>query len=122
MVPMALNIGDSPGFGGLKIHTAKSKTLKRYKVRDLKVGEDGGSHCSWVPMTFGHPKKSGVVSKKRGINFLGIWENYQIHPARSTWNLKMMVWKMIFLFKQVIFRFHVHFQGCMSFCFYAFMP
>ena len=30
-----------------------------------------------------------------------------IHPGRLTWNLKMMVWKMIFLFNWVIFRFHV---------------
>ena len=36
----------------------------------------------------------------------------RLHPRRLTWNLKMMVWKMIFLFKQVIFRFHVNFPGC----------
>ena len=35
-----------------------------------------------------------------------------IHPRKLTWNPKMGVWKMIFLFKQVIFRFHVSFQGC----------
>ena len=35
-----------------------------------------------------------------------------IHPGKLTWNLKMEVWKMIFLFKQVIFRFHVSFRGC----------
>ena len=35
-----------------------------------------------------------------------------LHPRKLTWNLKMKVWKMIFLFKQVIFRFHVNFQGC----------
>ena len=33
-------------------------------------------------------------------------------PGNLTWNLKMMVWKMIFLFNWVIFRFHVKFQGC----------
>ena len=33
-------------------------------------------------------------------------------PRNLTWNLKMMVWKMIFLFNWVIFRFHVKFQGC----------
>ena len=27
----------------------------------------------------------------------------------------MEFWKMIFLFKQVIFRFHVNFPGCISF-------
>jgi len=30
------------------------------------------------------------------------------HPGRLTWNLKMMVWKMIFLFNWVVFRFHVN--------------
>ncbi len=33
-------------------------------------------------------------------------------PRKLTWNPKMEVWKMIFLFKQVIFRFHVSFRGC----------
>ena len=28
-----------------------------------------------------------------------------IHPGKSTWNPKMEVWKMIFLFNWVIFRF-----------------
>ena len=28
------------------------------------------------------------------------------------WNPKMEVWKMIFLFYWVIFRFHVNFPGC----------
>ena len=35
-----------------------------------------------------------------------------LHPGRLTWNLKMMVWKMIFLFNWVIFRFHVILPGC----------
>ena len=35
-----------------------------------------------------------------------------LHPGRLTWNLKMMVWKMIFLFNWVIFRFHVNLPGC----------
>ena len=33
-------------------------------------------------------------------------------PTRLTWNLRKEAWKMIFLFKQVIFRFHVCFRGC----------
>ncbi len=32
-------------------------------------------------------------------------------PWKLTWNPKMEVWKMIFLFKGVIFRFHVSFRG-----------
>ena len=36
-----------------------------------------------------------------------------LHPGRLTWNLKMMVWKMTFLFNWVIFRFHpIIFREC----------
>ena len=35
-----------------------------------------------------------------------------LHPRKLTWNPKMEVGKMIFLFSWVIFRFHVNFQGC----------
>ena len=35
-----------------------------------------------------------------------------LHPWKLTWNPKVKVWKMVFLFKQVIFRFHVNFPGC----------
>ena len=35
----------------------------------------------------------------------------KIHPGRLTWNLKMMVLKMILLFNWWIFRFHVNFPG-----------
>ena len=38
----------------------------------------------------------------------------QVHPGRLTWNLKMMVWKMIFLSKWVICRFHVNLPGCIG--------
>ena len=36
----------------------------------------------------------------------------KLDPGRLTWNLKMMVWKMIFLFNWVIWRFHVNLPGC----------
>ena len=39
---------------------------------------------------------------------------HYIPPHKITWNPKMGVWKMMFLFKQVIFRFHVCFQGCIT--------
>ena len=35
----------------------------------------------------------------------------RVHPRKLTWNPKMEVWKMLFLFKQVIFMFHVSFRG-----------
>ena len=49
------------------------------------------------------PRKRTKVLYKKGL-----------HPGRLTWNLKMMVWKMIFLFNWVIFRFHVNLPGCIS--------
>ena len=41
-------------------------------------------------------------------------ENLQfiLRPGKLTWNPKIGVWKMIFLFNWGIFRFHVNFQGC----------
>ena len=39
------------------------------------------------------------------------------HPRNLTWNPKMKVWKMFFLFTWVILRFHVSFPGCTRFPF-----
>ena len=36
-----------------------------------------------------------------------------IHPRRLTWNIVIEVWKIIFLSKWVICRFHVNLPGCM---------
>ena len=36
-----------------------------------------------------------------------------IHPGRLTWNTIMEVWKIMFLSKWVICRFHVNLPGCM---------
>ena len=35
-----------------------------------------------------------------------------VHPWRLTWNIVMEVWKIIFLSKWVICRFHVNLPGC----------
>ena len=35
-----------------------------------------------------------------------------VHPWSLTWNLKMMVWKMMFLFNWMIFMFYVNLPGC----------
>ncbi len=42
------------------------------------------------------------------------FEQVCLHSRKLTWNPQMEVWKMIFLFKWVIFRFHVtvSFLGC----------
>ena len=58
-------------------------------------------------------------SRKEGAEKKSIPDSSQsfLHPWKLTWNLTMKVWKMVFLLKQVIFRFHVNFPGCTSFCF-----
>ena len=40
------------------------------------------------------------------------WAVPDIHPWRLTWNIVMEVWKIIFLYKWVICRFHVNLPGC----------
>ena len=42
----------------------------------------------------------------------GIGSLLAIHPGRLTWNIIMEVWKIIFLSKWVICRFHVNLPGC----------
>ena len=39
----------------------------------------------------------------------------KLHPWRLTWNIIIEVWKIIFLSKWVICRFHVNLPGCNSF-------
>ena len=36
----------------------------------------------------------------------------KIHPRRFTLNMKMMFWKIIFLFQGCILRFHINLLGC----------
>ena len=56
----------------------------------------------------GRSSRGGTNSE--GENLLLV----DLHPGRLTWNLKMMVWKVIFLFNWVIFRFHVDLSWCMQ--------
>ena len=35
-----------------------------------------------------------------------------IHSRKLTWNLKMDLWKTIFLYNPVVFRFHVNLPEC----------
>ena len=46
-----------------------------------------------------------------GASFQLDWQLQGYTVKKLRWNPKMEVWKMIFLFKQVIFRFHVNFPG-----------
>ena len=54
--------------------------------------------CVEAPFFLGHKKRP--VKKP--------W----IHPGRLTWTINMEVWKIIFLSKWVICRFHVNLPGC----------
>ena len=45
-----------------------------------------------------------------GVKIKNIW-NHNLHPWRLTWNIIMDVWKIIFLCKWVICRFHVNLPG-----------
>ena len=79
-----------------------------------------------------HTKKMLQLNWYISAHFWGFWEQKPqprknqlifvefvwlevLLPWNWTWNLKMEVWKMIFLFSWVILRFHVKFQGCSSF-------
>ena len=55
-----------------------------------------------------NPLGSRCVQKK-GISFP---YKHPIHPGRLTWNILMEGWKIIFLSKWVICRFHVNLPGC----------
>ena len=43
------------------------------------------------------------------VRNIEVSDMFDLHPGKLTWNVKMEVWKMILLFKGMIFRFHVHF-------------
>ena len=50
------------------------------------------------------------VCENRGGGVVG-W-SWKLHPGRLTWNITMEVWKIIFLSKWFISRFHVNLPGC----------
>ena len=73
------------------------------------------------PQTPGIHRPHGVSlgADATGLDFLGFFRGIEIglttitrlHHWKSRWNPKIEIWKMILLFKQVIFRFHVNFSG-----------
>ena len=60
-------------------------------------------HESWPFGSFERPWKTSNYGGGR-----------RVHPWRLTWNIIMEVWKIIFLSKWVICRFHVNLPGCMK--------
>ena len=51
----------------------------------------------------------------KGLVLTGGWPSnmWPFHPGRLTWTIIMEVWKIIFLSKWVICRFHVNLPGCL---------
>ena len=74
------------------------------------VGEDHKNNPRWYWYTpenwHGCPK--WWVGKCISFQTWLFW----VHPWRLTWNIIMEVWKIIFLSKWVICRFHVNLPGC----------
>ena len=54
-------------------------------------------------------KRFGHVDDRSRHEVVQIFK--KLHPGRLTWNTIMEVWKIIFLSKWVIFRFHVNLPG-----------
>ena len=65
---------------------------------------------SKVPFKCGSPSRSNPYNIHLINHFIVII--YWVHPRRLTWNLKMMVWKMFFLFQRGILRFHFNLLWC----------
>ena len=89
--------------------TSKFSPLLSVAARRLRTncGSERVPRCS-----FKARKALGPVGSD-GIGHTISSEGWRmIHPWKLTWNPKMEFWKMISLFKQVIFRFHVNFPGC----------
>ena len=65
----------------------------------------------WIPST-NFPKDMATQPQAAST----VCQNpvYIIHHGRFTWNIIMEVWKIIFLSKWAIYRFHVNLPGCIS--------
>ena len=76
-----------------------------YDCRNLHLWSSGGKVLSFRRLRFTSPETDSNNT---------IWVD--VHPGRLTaWTWKWMVWKMIFLYNWVIFRFHVNLPGCISY-------
>ena len=69
---------------------------------------------SWDAMILRFLREVSILEKKTGGFQKGTIFSW-LHPWRLTWNIIMEVWKIMFLSKWVIGRFHVNLPGCISF-------
>ena len=77
----------------------------------------GPGHQSVPPSEVSGEKTSFFDVDSRLLGWMGKRRQWftiyiYIHPWNLTWNLKMMVWKIIFLSKWLISRFYVNLPGC----------
>ena len=69
---------------------------RRFRMKKSRIQPKGSMGLGYLPLVLGG---SGPMTGK--------W----LHPRKLTWNPKIGVWKMIFLFKGMVFQFHVSFRG-----------
>ena len=75
-------------------------------------GNDLRTNLGDFSQRWGPEKGSSTIFKPRSLP----------HPWRLTWNIIMEVWKIMFLSKRVICRFHVNLPGCIQYYYYTFNP
>ena len=112
--PVGSEACQKPGFetGTLAIFnpwhlTPKKGSKKKTPISWKDEGSWVGGKQLWV--------NAGLIWKHLGKTTVTLHPKNTIHGTIVyiyLWHPKMKVWKMIFLFKQVIFRFHVNFPGC----------
>ena len=84
--------------------------IKPQLEKVLKLPEDGLTKESCLLCFFWLEKNTSNMN-----NFHCDWmveKVWTLHPGRLTWTIMMEVWKIIFLSKWVICRFHVNLPGC----------
>ena len=82
-----------------------------------EVGSLPGSVLPETATSWSCPPPRRSIQQRSNIH--KVPERYQdlstVHPGRLTWKIIMEVWKIIFLSKRVICRFHVNLPGCIGF-------
>ena len=71
------------------------------------IPSDLWSRCQMLLLVMESGGMMELWQKKPGLFFF-----CNVHPGRLTWTIVMEVWKIIFLSKCVICRFHVNLPGC----------
>ena len=89
------------------------KQIVKFACVSYCILEPQTTSCKWMfGQTTISPSKHLKSSSWNQLFISGMFQVPGIHPRNLTWNLKIMVWKMIFLFQGCILRFHVKLQGC----------